>query len=529
MIVGDKINYLTLIKITEKKQQKSGNKYGLFRCDCGTEKEIRINAVTTNSTKSCGCHRRKTAKENAKSVIKHNKSYSREYAEWQKIKTMAKKYNTELCEDWKNFQNFYDWLVENNFKYNGVIQFTDIYAEYNSDNASIKYDTQQVRIEHNKQVCQNKYGCDHYMKDPKLKAKYKKGIKDKFGVECVLSLPSVQDKIEKTNIKKYGAKTFSCSEQGRELARQRAIKTGLAKNYNGKSIATNAQDIGITSSALSNRIKKYGFDKAIKMDKHNTAIEQSIMLYLASINIEYKKEQRVDKYFPDFILPDYDLIIECDGLYWHSDAKQPDNLYHRNKLYKFEELGYRALFFREDELENKLHIIKSMINNQLGLSTRIFGRKTELFDLDKKIAKDFFNNNHLMGNGQGKTFSLLSEDKVVAAMQIIHKKDILEISRFCNKLNTNVIGGFSKLLNRVKQYYGNYDIGTFIDRRYGQGNYLKDLGFIKENERVSFRWCKDAKTYHRLKFRKNAGYDHRMRKIWDCGQARWVYHAPKTS
>ena len=57
MNIGDKQNKLTLIKRTG--FIKSGNshyKTGLFQCECGNEKMIMIQNVTSNNTKSCGCN-----------------------------------------------------------------------------------------------------------------------------------------------------------------------------------------------------------------------------------------------------------------------------------------------------------------------------------------------------------------------------------------------------------------------------------------------------------------------------------------
>lgn len=57
MKIGDKKYHLTLIeKIPGTK--KTGQ-YGIFKCDCGNIKKIRINALTNKEpTKSCGCYRK---------------------------------------------------------------------------------------------------------------------------------------------------------------------------------------------------------------------------------------------------------------------------------------------------------------------------------------------------------------------------------------------------------------------------------------------------------------------------------------
>ncbi len=76
--VSNSPNYLTFIKIINKVGNK--NKWGLFKCACGNEKELVIYSVTSNNTKSCGCitynHRYKDLtglKFNRWTVIKFDK------------------------------------------------------------------------------------------------------------------------------------------------------------------------------------------------------------------------------------------------------------------------------------------------------------------------------------------------------------------------------------------------------------------------------------------------------------------------
>ena len=94
------------------------------------------------------------------------------------------------------------------------------------------------------------------------------------------------------------------------------------------------------------------------------------------------------------------------------------------------------------------------------------------------------------------------------------------MSRFAHKLNTNVIGGFSKLLKHIELTLNPAFIQTFIDRRYGQGAYLTKLGFIKETEYLSFSWYLKGELHHRMQFPGNTGYDVGAVKIWDAGQAK---------
>lgn len=54
MKIRDKNNRLVYIK--ESLKRIGGNKYGIFKCDCGKEKEISLSHVKAGNTKSCGCY-----------------------------------------------------------------------------------------------------------------------------------------------------------------------------------------------------------------------------------------------------------------------------------------------------------------------------------------------------------------------------------------------------------------------------------------------------------------------------------------
>jgi hypothetical protein len=128
-----------------------------------------------------------------------------------------------------------------------------------------------------------------------------------------------------------------------------------------------------------------------------------------------------------------------------------------------------------------------------------------------------------MGKGKGHAYGLFYEDQLVCAILVCSKKgNNYEISRFCNVLNTNVIGGFSKLISFVEKELKPESILTFIDLRYGSGEYLVDLGFNYVSVNVSFKWTKAGESVHRMKFPSSSGYADGWNKVWDCGQAKYI-------
>lgn len=411
----------------------------------------------------------------------------------------------------------------------------------------------------------NKYGVDHPSKSKELTEKKNKTLIEKYGTIHVSQNPEIKERAKQSNLEKYGSEYFLGSEEGKKRSVQgmlnkhgyenafkipeviekikensvfkpgtkeskdRSVKSvlskmnsGQIKTYRGKRVSEWAETQGYSQSRFHVLVKQHGFENATQMTPYVSSLEQTLSLWFDEMGINYKKNERVKNYRPDFVL-DNNIIIETDGLYWHSELCQEDDNYHFNKKEAYNKEGYRSYFFREDEIRDKPEIVKSIILNALGKSQRIFARKTKVVKVHKNIARDFLQKNHLMGAGKGECFGLEHNGELVSLIRINKTSDgHYDVSRFCHKLNTNVIGGFSKLLKFVESEIKMIALTTFIDRRYGVGGYLEELGFLPLSLYKSFKWTNGEESFHRLKFSNQSGYEAGLIKIWDCGQHKFI-------
>lgn len=364
------------------------------------------------------------------------------------------------------------------------------------------------------------------LQSEKFKAQIKKTNLEKYGNENAMLVQSLIDKQKQTLLDKYGVdnimKYSDTAKKAAQKMKQTKIDKGIIKTYDGKSRPDWAKEIGFSRSQFGKLVVAYGIDEAIKMQPFKTKLEKTFEDFLRDYNINYNTQFRIDKKIADFQINN--LLVEVDGLYWHSDAAKIDMNYHINKKTSYENSGYDSLFFREDEIRDKFDIVKSMVLNRLNRSTKIFARKCQLDKLDDKNSDSYFEANHLMGKGRGSTYILTLNNEIVAALRLKrNKNNDYEISRFCNSKFFTVIGAFSKLLNFAIKDKNPDTIMTFIDKRYGKGHYLTNLGFSYVHIYPSFRWTDGFETFHRLKFPGNNGYDHGLFKIYDCGQAKYLY------
>lgn len=84
-----------------------------------------------------------------------------------------------------------------------------------------------------------------------------------------------------------------------------------------------------------------------------TNIEEMTEDLLIELGLEYQSEFKVNKSFYDFYLPKENLLIECDGEYWHSFPEAIERDIKKNELAEKE--GYILLRLSEKEiLSNKI-------------------------------------------------------------------------------------------------------------------------------------------------------------------------------
>jgi hypothetical protein len=211
----------------------------------------------------------------------------------------------------------------------------------------------------------------------------------------------------------------------------------------------------------------------------------------------------------------------------------------------------------EDEIKLKKNIVFSRLKNILGITSEsIYARKGVIKEINKKDSIKFLNDNHIQGTSIDKIrLGLYYNEELVSIMTFGGKRKSLgnkniknseyEIVRFCNKLDTNVVGSFSKLLKHFIREYNPTTIITYADIRWSGINPEKTVyhknGFkYVENTPPNYWYVNTSdflNRHHRFNYRKDVlvkeGYNKenteweimRMKgfdRIWDCGSMKFV-------
>lgn len=417
------------------------------------------------------------------------------------------------------------------------------------------------------------YGTEHLFKTEKFKKDLKNKFKEKYGVDNPFKSEEVKRKIKETNIKKFGESSWlKVKENKKKLAEK------ISENKKKE------RDLKIEKLKIPIEVKEYEsgekikifckvcdgesqfspsyFNKKISVGK-NPCLGCNPILWGESkgelelyehIKSLYKgeiiKNDRIilEGKEIDVYVPHLGIAFEFNGIYYHSELFiGKDKVLNKKNL--LEEKGISLINVWEDEWDLKKEIIKSRISSIFGLNEKIYGRKCEIKEITGREEREFLIKNHIQGYVPSAIKMALMKDGEIVSLMTFggYRKSLgknseegeYELLRFCNKLNTSVVGGASKLFEAFIKKYSPKKVISYQNNSWNTGNLYSNLGFEQIGiTKPNYYWAKGNIRFNRFNFRKDKlvkeGYDRNKTeweimeergyyRIWDLGNIKWEY------
>jgi hypothetical protein len=412
-----------------------------------------------------------------------------------------------------------------------------------------------------------RYGFENVFQNEDIKNKIKETNLERYGFEYVAYSEEIKNKRKNTNLQRYGVEFSQSSDYVRNKIKYSSSKYNIEKfqkeylnnityqfidsfENNLKFIHLECGNYFDTSPNNHNNRKKLNIPLCsicYPINDTKSIKEKELDNWLNDLNVNFIDNDKtiLEGKELDIYIPSNNLAIEFNGLYWHSELfKEKD--YHLSKSLKCQDKDIHLMHIWEDEWIFKQDIVKSIILNKINkIENKIFARKCSIKEVkDSKLVRQFLDTNHIQGYSQSSIkLGLYFNDKLVSLMTFGYRhtnsKKEFELIRFCNILNTNVIGASSKLFKYFLNNYQYETILSYSDFRLFDGKMYETLGFEKIHLSVpDYFWCKDIERKHRFTFNKQKlikdGYDaskteveimheRGYSRIWSCGQIRWIY------
>jgi hypothetical protein len=470
---------------------------------------------------------------------------------------------------------------------------TSAYCSKQCSNANVKV-LNKMR-ESQKKTYFQKYNGMHPMQTDGTKKNFKNAILDKYGVESYSKLDVYKQRVKNTKFKKYGDENYNNIEKIKSTCltkygvdnvlkdvtvrkniadKSKIERFGFIKNYcEVRNISPLFSESEYDGYLYKN---KYKFlctkcNKVFETDVYKLnhifcsycnpldkdTLENEIYHFIKSIlgdNVIVKRNDRsvLNGKELDIYIPSENIAIELNGLYWHSEnGNSIKKYYHLNKSRSCTSKGIRLIHIFENEWIHKKEIVKSVICYLFKTNiNKIYARECDIRLVCETEKNTFLELNHLQGKDKSSLkYGLYYKNELVSLMTFVKsrfdKKIQYEMYRYCNKLNTCVIGSASKLFKRFVNDYDPKSIISYNDKRYFDGIVYQNLGFnFIENTTPNYWYISsDYKTlFNRMTFQKHKlnkilnnfdqnltewknmqlnGYD----RIWDCGNGKWVWNS----
>jgi len=415
------------------------------------------------------------------------------------------------------------------------------------------------------------FGTKHPMESLEVKERLKSSVLSRYGVENPFQSQELMNRAKQTCLEKYGTEYANQSEEVKqkilESKRNRIMKNTpeileiidgddvdiyRMKCHDPSCSICSEKYFDIGSNTLYDRTR-IGADicttrSPLGAHTKNTSLERFVQDILDKHSIPYETNNRTvlrGKEL-DLYIPDHNLAIECNGVYWHA---MYDSEYHYNKWKACSDKGIQLLSIWEDWITNKPEIVRSLILSKLGIYDKKIGaRECTIREVDAGVAREFLDANHIQGKCNSKIkLGLYHGTELVSLMVFGYSKSKVmgkdagwELLRFCSARGMCIIGAASKLLDHFRKMYPGEHVISYSSHDISDGGLYRKLGFTQATETRSLYWYVHNQThqrYHRTSFTKKElvkmGYDPALTeeqimmntdylRIYDSGLTKWI-------
>ena len=208
----------------------------------------------------------------------------------------------------------------------------------------------------------------------------------------------------------------------------------------------------------------------------------------------------------DIFLPEFNLGIEINGMYWHSE-KFKEKKAHLDKYNLCKSKGIRLISIWEWEYLKNKDKIENFIKNLIYEKIKLQARKLQIKEVSIKEQRKFLENNHLQDYVScSLALGLYQGDELIQMMtfRVKSKKDkIWEIGRLATKVGYSVTGGAERLFKNLQKMVDYKEIISYNNMDKFTGEVYERLGLSLESITIPYGWISDRRFVPRYQTQKS--------------------------
>lgn len=332
---------------------------------------------------------------------------------------------------------------------------------------------------------------------------------NRYGVENTYQ--NNVDKIKQTKLEKYKDENYNNTDkQQATMLKRYSVKcgynTGIAeetiiKRYGAKGSASNK----IKEKMKQTNLEKYGVPYFCMREecysKNGFTVSkanQRISEILTNNSIQNELEFHIDNKSYDIHIINTNILIEINPTYthnstnvvwFHNSNREPITKdYHYNKTLLAKNNNYRCIHLWDwDDIDKIINLLRP--------KQKLYARKCEMKEVNKKDCNEFLNKYHLQNSckGQDIRLGLYYKNELIQIMTFgkprYNKSYEYELLRLCTKPEYSIIGGSERLFYYFIKNYNPLSIISYCDNSKFNGEVYSKLGFkLKDFGQPAKHW-----------------------------------------
>lgn len=276
-----------------------------------------------------------------------------------------------------------------------------------------------------------------------------------------------------------------------------------------------------------------------------SAAEQEVVTFVQTTGVQVRSHSRriCPAFEYDAVIEDRKIIIEYNGVYWHSERFKPGTDYHLRKTLAANTAGYQLIHVWEDDWVYRRPVVEKMLKRKLGVSEepRLNARSLTFREVSSAESSKFLEESHIQGASGGSwRGGLFAGEELVALMVMKRRSEgVYELVRFAT--SAIVRGGHSKLLKRAIEDLSPREVVTFSDNCVSGGELYARAGFERVKELApDYMYRVGQRREHKFNYRKarferdpNLKYEEGLTereladlngldRVYDAGKVKWL-------
>ena len=367
---------------------------------------------------------------------------------------------------------------------------------------------------------------------PQTNKKRKETNLQKYGTLNVFQNQNIKEKIKQTNRQKYGEDSITKTDiykrniydkayENLQRFNEFVIPLFPKEEYIGSNFNTEYNWLCKKCNNQFHKTYVNGLMPLCPKCHHTSNIEKQIIQFLLKHNISFDQNKRsiIPPYELDIYIPQHNLAIEIDGLYWHSEDFLNDKEYHLRKTNLCKNKNINLIHIFEDEIKLKFPIVISNLKHLLGLCKyQINQSKYFIKEISPQLKDKFLQKYHLEPNDNSDIYlGAYYKNYLISLICLTQNYSSIKIHKIVYLYNFNVINIESKFIEYILDIYKPKEISFEINNRWNIYNFEK-IGFILKNTTdIDYSYFQNSDTSKRY-FKHEISDVNNYNKIWDCGK-----------